>query len=56
MKRFVLFCTIVVSFTACNNNTKFSVEGEIANAEKEMLYLLCDIELIYIRMPESDHG
>jgi hypothetical protein len=24
--------------------------------EKEMLYLLRDIELIYIRMPESDHG
>ena len=39
MKRFVLFCTLVVSFTACNNNTTFSVEGEIANAEKEMLYL-----------------
>ena len=39
MKRFVLFCTLVVSFTACNNSAKFSVEGEIANAEKEMLYL-----------------
>ena len=39
MKRFVLFCTLVVSFTACNNNTKFSVEGEIANAGKETLYL-----------------
>ena len=39
MKRFVLFCTLVVSFTACNNNTKFSVEGEIANADKETLYL-----------------
>ena len=39
MKRFVLFCTLVVSFTACNNSAKFSVEGEIVNAEKEMLYL-----------------
>ena len=38
MKRFVLFCTIVLSFTACNNN-KFSVEGAIANSDKKTLYL-----------------
>ncbi|HPW89987.1 MAG TPA: TlpA disulfide reductase family protein [Paludibacteraceae bacterium] len=39
MRRFFLFCTLVVSLVACNKSAKFSVEGEITNANQEMLYL-----------------
>jgi len=38
MMRKLLFFSLVILFTACNNSGKFYVTGNIADAEKKMLY------------------